>query len=372
MAAGEAQVDPAWLQALPGLNPPRIAWRWPGAAGLLLAAAVFAAFSVLCPIPDLGLRPPSPLELKTAVEDLKANVEQLADKTVIEPNKAVEIKEELAKLEKEATGEDPAKAWEALDVIKESLTEAARDALEKNMAEGQAISDTLALADQAQELQQANGDQAMLSDLLREIGNMVNSQELSAFLVDKLPPGLLDAAANGQLTPEQLKMLSQCLQGCLGQCRTNLLDLANLKFIQGDFQLSNGECSGDGTNALLALLGQGLCNGNDNGALDGGLPGRGGIDRGRGDAPITWQNDTSEAGAGFKEQALPPSFKLDPKNNILTGISRSDPTAPVKKNPVETGTLVTGEGGSDSQSQTILPRHRGAIRRFFERAEKTE
>ncbi len=369
MAPDEIHLDPAWLKSLPGLNPPRIIWRWLPAAGLLLSAVVFTAFAVFSPIPALGLKSSSPLELKSAVEDLNTRLEQLKEQTIVESNKAVEIKEELTRLEAEATGEEPAKAWEALDAVKASVVEAAKDALEKNMAAAQTISEAMSMNDMALDLQQSNSDQELLTDVKRELGSMINTPELSTLLAGQFPPGFLDSAANGHLTAEQLKMLTAMLKTCNVKCQNNLLKLANLKWVSGDFKLGNGQCSGSCTNALLALLAAGNsgCDSTGNG-----LPGRGGISRGRGDAPITWQNETSEAGAGFKEQALPSALSLDPKNSLHMGFSRASPAAPVNKQPVSSGALIAGEADGDSREQTVLPRHRGAIRKFFDRADKPE
>lgn len=370
MATIETSIDPLWLKSLPGLKSPQVAWRWFSLLFLFLSAVIFAMFAILCPIPDLGLKPPLPLEIRTAVEDLNNRLKQLEDQAVIESNKVVEIKEELARLEKESTGQDPAKAWETLDSIKDSVAEIAKEALEKDMALSGNISEALSLSDIALDLQQSNTSQEMYEDVMRELGDMIKGQAMEALLAGKLPQDLLEAVADGRLTPEQLRMLTKMLKTCNANCQSKVLNLANMKWLEGNFKLVKGNGAGCDTNALLALLASGNCSST---SMENGLPGRGGVGRGRGDAPMTWQDDTSETGVSFKEQALPPSLALDLKNASRVGVSRAAPTTIAQKEAVASSALMaTGEASGDSRSQTILPRHRGVVRRFFERNDKTE
>src|SRR5262249_36528764 len=55
--------------------------------------------------------------------------------------------------------------------------------------------------------------------------------------------------------------------------------------------------------------------------------GKGGVDRGRGDAAMTWTNGSSEKGARFKEKVLPPSSVAGLNDSRLVGLSASGPAA---------------------------------------------
>ena len=63
-------------------------------------------------------------------------------------------------------------------------------------------------------------------------------------------------------------------------------------------------------------------------SLDGGgLPGRGGISRGRGDAAMTWSQGVKKDDAAFKEKVLPPAAVASLKESRLAGVSVGDPTS---------------------------------------------
>src|SRR5262249_6444210 len=55
--------------------------------------------------------------------------------------------------------------------------------------------------------------------------------------------------------------------------------------------------------------------------------GKGGVDRGRGDAAMTWTDGSSEKDARFKEKVLPPSSVAGLNDSQLVGMSASAPTA---------------------------------------------
>lgn len=94
--------------------------------------------------------------------------------------------------------------------------------------------------------------------------------------------------------------------------------------------------------------------------------GRGGVSRGRGDAPLTWGDEATKNGVRFKEVELPPGEATDPKDEVL----RVTRTAPTDK-PAESA--ARGEqrkqdpaAGSVTVNHKLSPRHRGAVRRYFE------
>jgi hypothetical protein len=100
-------------------------------------------------------------------------------------------------------------------------------------------------------------------------------------------------------------------------------------------------------------------------------PGKGGIDRGRADAPLVLGDSASEDGLKFKEQALPPASLEALKESERIGISIGSPMPDKSGQPSQPGVLnnAAGEGGS-AFTQTVLPRHRSTIQRYFERRKK--
>jgi hypothetical protein len=81
---------------------------------------------------------------------------------------------------------------------------------------------------------------------------------------------------------------------------------------------------------------------------------------------MTWQDKTSEDGAKFKENALPPSTHLSDAQFV--GVSSSAPELSGAEVVAEHGALAGAQGsGGSANSQVILPRHKQAVQRFFKR-----
>jgi hypothetical protein len=81
---------------------------------------------------------------------------------------------------------------------------------------------------------------------------------------------------------------------------------------------------------------------------------------------MTWTDGASEAGAKFKAEALPAATRLSDAQ--LVGISRAAPELNGEAVAPDHGALANtaGSGGS-AHSQTVLPEHRRAVQKFFNR-----
>ena len=93
---------------------------------------------------------------------------------------------------------------------------------------------------------------------------------------------------------------------------------------------------------------------------------RGGVSRGRGDAMMTWKDESSADGAKFKEEALPASAHLSDAQFV--GISKATPELSGENVTADHGALdnAVASGGS-AHAQTILPEHKQAVQNFFKR-----
>lgn len=94
------------------------------------------------------------------------------------------------------------------------------------------------------------------------------------------------------------------------------------------------------------------------------LPGVGGVNRGRGDAELTWGEEAGGSAERFQPTALDPARYLDPASSALIGVgSTSPPVTP----EAEAGGLgpVEGSAGGQAWRRRLAPRHRQAVRGFF-------
>jgi hypothetical protein len=97
-----------------------------------------------------------------------------------------------------------------------------------------------------------------------------------------------------------------------------------------------------------------------------GQAGRGGKDRGRGDAQLFFGEETKEGSEKFKDHALPPALAASLEQSELAGMSAAAPQV-TNVRASAGGALAMQNGSGSAYTTTVLPRHRGTVGRFFER-----
>ena len=133
--------------------------------------------------------------------------------------------------------------------------------------------------------------------------------------------------------------------------------------------LKAGECDCEGLQRFLKENGGKACLADLKSLCKTG--GRGGITRGPGEAPLTWGKPGSQEQVKFKEEVLPPgqlaSLKGSPTNLPSDKPAHlSSTTSPAL--PPRRGRLRGADAGSGSaNTENVLPRHRAAVERYFER-----
>jgi len=376
MAEQEVEVH-SWAARLPqDVARPKVRWQSGRPLAYLAAACLFALFAFLVPIRYLVPRLAQPLDVGSKVEELKSTVELLKEEAFLEENRAQELQEQIEKLSQEASGDAPVKTWEALDHIAEAMSEAAKKAAEETMAKAESLGKAEGLADALSRVQEGQASPELLAAAVRELGALAESQTLATTLAQKLPPELQEALRAGKLSPEQLKELAKRLGQCKGDALAKLGRLCNAKLMDAKLLEAckkGGMCDSAALAALLCEKGQCMsigelmaCCAGMAGQCDSGLPGRGGISRGRGDAPMTWSDPTSAEGAKFKEEALPPAALADLRESQLVGVTVTAPQTATEPGTAQSGALTAG-GAADAHSQLVLPHHRGAVKRYFQR-----
>lgn len=94
--------------------------------------------------------------------------------------------------------------------------------------------------------------------------------------------------------------------------------------------------------------------------------GRGGPGGGGPEAPMDWDNNTSEDNLKFQAHTLPQSSHLEDAQ--MVGISKAAPKLSDNEAAVQHGALDNAAaGGGSAHAQVILPEHRQAVQKFFKR-----
>lgn len=368
LMAEEAADMSAWQVALPEAAVPHLRWRGGRAFGLLALAVLFVVATLLLPDRWTSLTTQRPLEIGKLISELQAEVHTLHEEKILEQPKADELQKQLSQLEKKSSALDPNKTWEALDHLKESNSDLAKQAAEEALNKMASLSQAETIAGALEKASEAGMGKDTATQAARDLAGMMKAAKLEdGLLKTQIPPELL-SALNG-LSKEDMEKLLSSIQSSKSGLGKTLTNLAKLKLIDPKAlgQCKNaGECkNGDALAAFLSTCTNG-------GACSAAICayGRGGLTRGDqpGDSPMTW-SDVDESGAKFKETALPASSQTS--DSQLVGISKAAPDLSAENILAEHGVLTAANSsGGAANSQVILPRHKQAVQKYFKRDEK--
>ncbi len=277
-------------------------------------------------------------ELKTIEQQL----EFISEEDLLTDEQSDRLKEEVERMLSK-TEQSHESRWEAIDALKEKIS-----------AEMEDVSRSLSNAERAA----ATGNREQLAKALMDLAQKGLLGELPAELANKLGPGAESLLRQGSLPndPASLEALREYIEALSqAQCR---------KVCQGG--LCGGSCGICGTNLDdFEIAGQGFALAE--GPEADGLPGRGGINRGRGDAPMLWGDESDEQRVKFTPQELPP-ISISPDEDIpVVGINIIEPEEMEAPLAGGAGRVLDFNNivGSEAWQRRISPRHRGLVRRYF-------
>ncbi|HEY5232314.1 MAG TPA: hypothetical protein VIK35_02105 [Verrucomicrobiae bacterium] len=364
--SGETADMGAWLAQLPEAAAPKFRWRSGRAMLLLCVSAVFAATMLLLPERLTKFSIHHPLEIGQIVSQLQAEVKTLAQEKILPGKKADDLQRQLSQLQKDSFGYDPDKTWEALDHIKQSNSEEAKQAAEEALAKTESLAEAETLAKAMQQAADSGMNEATASQAAQDMASMLNAAKLEdGILNGQVPPELL-AGLNG-LDKEQMQKLLQALELNKNSLGLTVSNLANLKMID-PAMLAKLQNAGQGYNpgALADYLS--TCTNSSDDLILSWLdhPGKGGPGGGGPGADMTWNDGASEKDLKFQAHALSPSSHLDDAQ--LVGVSKAAPELAKEDASAQHGALdnATASGGS-AHAQIILPEQRQAVQNFFKR-----
>ena len=331
-----------WASVLPRVRPVRFA----------KAVAVPALFAVGAGFIPARVPPPPAPKVTVGTDAAKKLAETFAlleEADALDEEKKEELRAELDKLAAESQ-EAPLthEKWETVDALRERLT-AGLDATDMAVSQGMAAAGALAAAMaggqplSAERSAQLQADIEEALETLRKNGALpkagaAGSSGLSSDLQRLMKNGQFglpsDAAARKQALDDLQKYLdaeAKKLSECRGKCQGSL-------------------CKG------------GNCQGTQPG---GNRPGRGGITRGRGDAEMSYGDESDDQAIKFKETVLPPGLLDQPTDNVV-GMTASapqvDPTGPEARTTARDAGPTTGQTTWD---RPLRPRHREVVRGYF-------
>ena len=349
---------------------PRVEWRGRRPLAFLAVAVGYVALAFLLPANSIAGED-TPLDVARPADRLAEQVRVLKEEKILGPERAEDLKQKVDDLRAKSTGKDPAKTLEALDHLNDVVRQAAREAAENKAREANQLGKVEAGAEALQKTAPTLDPQDA-ADLMKELAELAQKAAgESDALQQELGKELADALKSGQLSPEQLKQLAAAAKSGKESLAKSAKNLHNAKLIDAD-QLKaceGGKCDADGLAKYLAKNGgkkslkEGL-------ATQEGASGNAGDD-GPGNTALNFGDRSTADGAKFKEEALPPSELSALKQSQLTGVGKAPPKRDANAEPPQAGGLTgAAAGGGSANAAPVLPQHRAAVGRYFDRPGK--
>ena len=366
-----------------------VSWSNPPILVILLIALIFLLFATWLPMPAIAKKP-GVLQIGRAMTRIEEQIDTLESLEMLDEQRAELFRKELEAIEKEKNAENPAATWETIDQLTESINSKVNEELEdleSRLAEQAAMNEVV---DAVVEMwDESAGGKDIAAMAASELAELVNSDaltpELSRFMQQALP-GLCSSNALASLSQEDMQKLSEALSALSAEELSKLRELfesglASAESMQGceNARILTAEelrellrsqcrkCSGGGCSNLTACVAMAVSSSSAcQGGRPGDKPGRGGINRGPGHAPLEFSGNTEEDDFLFKLQALPkgsPRFQ----ENKLVGISATAPQVNTDSG-VSAGGALGGESSSAAAvSSAVLPQHRKVVEHYFSR-----
>jgi hypothetical protein len=297
----------------------------------------------------LPQRVPRPSDAPLAQEmanGLAATLTELKQEQLVTPAEEQRLDEEIARIRRSAERRVDAASWEAVDALRDAMAAGvtekqnalqwAEDALARYAAasKGAGGSDAAvaaAQAAQAAELMKALerlGQQGLLRGAPEDVRRLLQGGTLPT-----------DAASREAL----LSALGKHLRDAHGRVASlSQLGKAPGRFDPSAFPLASRTMSGGDRE-----------------------PGRGGVDRGRGDADLTWGKESAPLDR-FKDQALPPGTPRSPDDWApVAELPGAPEAAPILSSP-SAAREYAAVAGQAAWRRSLAPRHQSAVKKYFE------
>jgi hypothetical protein len=365
MAGAERDLD-GWR--IPAVEVPRIQWNARRPLLILAIASGFAILAVLLPARLDTFAEEAKLDIARETQRLEEQIQVLKDEKILTPDRAETLAEKLKELRSQSAAKDPARTLEALDHLNDAVQQAAKQANESAAKQSKDLGKVQAGAEAIQNAAKSL-DAQNLAAAMKELAAMAQKANEES---DKLDESLEAALADGKLTTEQLKQLAEAAKSGRDSIKKSAKKMFDSRLIDSD-QLK--KCEGDcpdgkelseylkrGRSLKEAMGKQERKEQRGNGGLG---------DDGPGKTPLEFGDRASADGAKFREEKLPLSQLKSLKDNTQSGVSSAVPKKENGAEPPRSGSLAGATaGGGSSNSANVLPQHKAAVGKYFDRPEK--
>jgi len=341
--------DSSWAnsQAIAGLSRfPLPRFRAGRKLGALAPAAAFLAIALT--LPQRVPAAPKGMLANDIAANLQATLDALKKQDVITASEDKEFQEEIERIRKDALEKLDASSWEASDAMREKFAAKLAEKQDALKWAADSLSNFAAAGDSDASMSNAQaGELGTAIDKLSKAGLLANAPaDLQKLLGGK------DAIAGGKTQlpsdPATLRKLAASLSKYLDGRSGQIASIGKLaqetgRFDPSEFPLFSDQRGPDGD----------------------GDPGSGGINRGRGDADLTWGKESAMADR-FKSVPLPPGSFRSPDDWTPLAELPGAPQESPELSLASSGVQYAGVTGQAAVRRTLAPRHYSAVKKYFE------
>lgn len=324
-------------------------WRWSALLVPLFAAVLVVAAGLLIPVEGFAKKAELPAAEPLAWEQMDNWLDIIAEQEVVDPEAIEAYREDVRELRNQ-----PQEDWfshssmEAGDSLRESL---GREVQKLGAEMSQAERDLNVLENFGDQISQEKRGELIEEFQSAVKGLSLGKLPLNAELMETLkglnPSQMKDALS--QLSPEQLQQLREQLKKGAQAC----------KECQGNGQGLPGMSDSE---MLLGILREGR---EGDGYLEGEGPGKGGVSRGRGDAPMFYGDEQDIDGGKIEGVTNTDLSRAAPGDVIGEGeVDHDDSKLPMKSQ--EAGAVSgTGKGGDAVWRESLMPDEKAVLKKYF-------
>jgi hypothetical protein len=334
--------DPAWADSALAQRASTFAlprFRLGRASAALLAAFSFLTVALMVP-QRVRTADTNPILAEQIAADLTAAVVELKQQALITPAEEQRLEEEITRIRESAEKRVDASSWEAADALREQVVAGLSEKQDAVKWAQESLA-RYAAAARAGGSGQSNAAQA--AELMKALEKLAQSG-----LLGGASPELLQALKDGTLPTDAaaLRDLMASMAGQLADADGRFAGLGKLgkefgRFDPAEFPLGTDPApDGDGT------------------------PGRGGVNRGRADADLTWGQETQRYDK-FKSQALPPGAPRSPDDWAPVVVLPGAPQEAATLGAQSAAREYAAAAGQAAWRRSLAPRHLDAVKKYF-------
>jgi len=383
--------DESWMdQVSENLQIPDFRVNFSARLPNVIFSVVFIILCVVVPVYSGAALKEHRINLGEIKDTLVEQIDTLVETETLSPEKAEELSRALEQIVAGSDRNDPSKTFEALDQLQEKLKKEARQEAQKILSDLEKLGQMNSLAEELKKQTDSSSEAAeSLKEMLKKFAG---SQEGKEFMKQSGEAGkaMEGAMQDGEHSHQAMQEAARQLQDYIDKesekkelaarkmKNARLIDQQTLEKLLKEGKLKKATLKDIMNNpdaeVFVAPSLDGSCNNGGEPGLaegqngqDGQMVGSGGAGRDGGSAPLNFNRLTSDHKVKFIDEALPSPNESSLEDSVVIGQGVTAPELLPADHSQSGSVQWNNQQNSAAESEIILPRHRNAVRNFFDR-----